>query len=83
VDTGTLSTNVEGWADVHSNGALTGFAVFRWAPQGLTSGPGITTPWEGTVPLQTTLSSSTVIVPFDNTNGFATGLALGISIHPA
>jgi hypothetical protein len=32
---------------------------------------------EGTVPLQTSLTASTVIVPFDNTSGFATGLALG------
>jgi hypothetical protein len=77
VDTGTMSANVEGWADVHSNGPLTGFAVFRYAPQGLTSGPGVTTPWEGTVPLQTLLTASTVIVPFDNTSGFATGIALG------
>ena len=69
--------NVQGWADVHSDGPLTGFAVFRYAPQGLNSGPGITTPWEGTVPLQTSLTASTVIVPFDNTSGFATGLALG------
>jgi hypothetical protein len=43
----------------------------------LTSGPGTTTPWEGTVPLQTLLTASTVIVPFDNTNGYATGIALG------
>jgi hypothetical protein len=51
--------------------------VFRYAPQGLSGGPGVTTPWEGTVPLQTLLSASTVIVPFDNTGGFATGIALG------
>jgi hypothetical protein len=78
IDTGARSGNVvQGWADVHSDGPLTGFAVFRLAPQGLNSGPGITTPWEGTVPLQTILTASTVVVPFDNTNGFATGLALG------
>jgi hypothetical protein len=68
---------LQGWADVRGDGPLTGFAVFRRAPQGLNSGPGITTPWEGTVPLQTSLTASSVIVPFDNTGGFATGLALG------
>jgi pseudomonalisin len=77
VDTGFLSALVEGWADVHSNGSLTGFAVFRYAPQGLVSGPGVATPWEGTVPLQTQLSTSLMIVPFDNTNGFSTGVAVG------
>ncbi len=78
IDTGAVSGNgVQGWADVHGDGPLTGFAVFRWAPQGLNSGPGIITPWEGTVPLQTSLMASTVVVPFDNTSGFATGLALG------
>jgi hypothetical protein len=77
VGTGTLSATVQGWADVLSNGTLTGFAVFRYAPQGLRSGSGITTPWEGTVPLQTQLSPTAITVPFDNTNGFATGVALG------
>lgn len=74
---GSSGSVVQGWADVHGDGAVTGFAVFRYAPQGLSSGPGIATPWEGTVPLQTLLTASTVIVPFDNTGGFATGLALG------
>ena len=74
VDTGSLSATVQGWADVQSNGSLTGFAVFRYALNGLTKGP---TPWEGTVPLQTQLSPTLMIVPFDNTNGFATGVAVG------
>jgi len=77
VDTGSLSVTAQGWADVLSSGPLTGFAVFRYAPQGLISGPGVTTPWEGTVPLQTLLTASSVIVPFDNTGAFATGIALG------
>jgi hypothetical protein len=73
----SVSATVEGWVDVLSNGAVTGFGVFRYAPQGLNNGPGITVPWEGTVPLQTQLSPTTVVVSFDNTNGFATGFALG------
>ena len=77
VDTGTLAATSQGWAEVLSSGPLTGFAVFRYAPQGLTCGPGVTTPWEGTVPLQTLLTASTVIVPFDNTGAFATGIAVG------
>lgn len=77
VDTGTLSGLAQGWVDVRSNGVLTAFAVFRYAPAGLSGKPGITTPWEGTVPLQTQLSPTTLIVPFDNTNGFADGVALG------
>jgi hypothetical protein len=77
VDTLAASATVQGWADVRANGTLTGFAVFRYAPQGLSSGSGITTPWEGTVPLQTQLSPTSMIVPFDNTNGFSTGVALG------
>jgi hypothetical protein len=77
VDTGLLTATSQGWAEVLSSGPLTGFAVFRYAPQGLISGPGVTTPWEGTVPLQTLLTASTVIVPYDNTDGFATGIALG------
>jgi pseudomonalisin len=77
VDTQTLSANVEGWVDVLSSGALTGFAVFRYAPQGLSGGPGLITPWEGTVPLQTLLAPALLTFPFDNTNGFSSGLALG------
>lgn len=77
IDAGYPGATVEGWADVHANGSVTGFAVFRYAPQGLTGGPGIATPWEGTVPLQAQLSTSLMIVPFNNANGFATGIALG------
>jgi hypothetical protein len=77
VDTGSLTATAQGWAEVLSSGPLTGFAVFRYAPQGLSGAPGATTPWEGTVPLQTLLTASSVIVPFDNTGAFATGLALG------
>ena len=77
VGTGALTSTVEGWADVLSGAAVSGFAIFRYAPQGLTPGPGVATPWEATVPMQSQLSPSTMILPFDNTNGFATGVALG------
>jgi hypothetical protein len=80
VDTGinnSLASSVEGWTEVLSNGAITGFAVFRFAPDGLFAGPGITTPLEGTVPLQLLLTPTTMTLPFDNTNGFLTGLSLG------
>ncbi len=84
LDTEPASTTSAGWVDVLSNGSLTGFAVFRYAPQGLSGAPGTVTPWEGTVALQTQLSPTLMVVPFDNTNGFATGIALGnLSTSPA
>ncbi len=77
VDTGTLGALAQGWVDVRASGVVTGFAVFRYGPQGLSGKPGVPTPWEGTVPLQTQLLPSAIIVPFDNTNGFSDGIALG------
>ncbi len=77
VASGALPSNVEGWAEVISTAPVNGFAVFRYAPEGLTPGPGVATPWEATVPLQAQLSASTMILPFDNTDGFSTGAALG------
>ena len=73
------SDNVEGWIDVLSTTAsVSGFGVFRYAPGGLTPGAtGFVTPWEGTVPLQTQLTPSTLTLPFDNTNGFNNGVAIG------
>jgi hypothetical protein len=88
-------TNVEGWVDVLAGTAdasgfgVNGFAVFRrgYTP-GLTTGsPGFETsgsaglapPIEGTVPLQTQLTPSTLTLPFDNTtaNQFTNAVAIG------
>jgi len=57
---------VAGWADVLSSGSVAGFAIFQSA---------VGTPSEGTVPLQTQLTS-TLVLPYDNTNGFVMGVAL-------
>jgi hypothetical protein len=56
-----------GWADVSASGPLEGYAVFAYSPP---AGP----PSEGTVPLDTRLSSS-LVLPYDNTNGSQTGIA--------
>jgi streptogramin lyase len=70
---------------------LNGFAVFRegytpglttGAPGFDTSGPGaigLVPPIEGTVPLQTQLTPTTMVLPFDNTtaNGFTNAVAIG------
>jgi hypothetical protein len=80
------AVNVQGWVDVLATTAVSGFAVFTCATTGLTSGgAGFVTPWEGTVPLQTQLSASTITLPFDNTTPsyaapgtqFTTGIAIG------
>jgi hypothetical protein len=80
------AANVEGWVDVLATTSVSGFAVFTYATTGLTSGgAGFVTPWEGTVPLQTQLSASTITLPFDNTTPsyaapgtqFTTGIAIG------
>jgi hypothetical protein len=66
------SPNVQGWADVLSNGALSGFAVFRDGGAA-----------EAAVPLQTQIGTS-ISLPFDNTNGYSTGIALvNLSGSPA
>ena len=72
------AVNVQGWVDVLATATVSGFAVFTYAPGGLTPGaPGFVTPWEGTVPLQTQLTPTTMVLPFDNTNGFNNGVAIG------
>jgi hypothetical protein len=79
------TTLAQGWVDVLSTAAVGGFAVFRYAPNGLApNGSGYSTPWEGTVPLQTQLSVGTITLPFDNTTPsysaagqFTTGIAIG------
>jgi len=58
------SAVVEGWVDVLGSGALSGFAVFR---DGGAS--------EAAVPLETQIGSS-VSLPFDNTGGYSTGIAI-------
>ena len=63
VATGTSAVNVEGWADVLGNGSLSGIAVFS---NGTT---------EAAVPLQSQIGTS-ISLPFDNTNGASTGVAL-------
>lgn len=61
-----MATTAVGWAEVVSSG-VNGFAIFR---QSTVNGSS-----EGTVPLQTQFPSI-MMVPYDNTNGFVTGLAL-------
>jgi hypothetical protein len=63
-----LASLVWGWADVLSSGVVDGFAIFR------TKCPTCTAS-EGTVPLRS-LFQSTLIVPYDNTANFVTGVAL-------
>ncbi len=65
---GQLPSTLVGWADVDSTVPLGGYAIFRYSPQ---SG----SPEEGTVLLQSQLPSAFTL-PYDNTNGFATGVAL-------
>jgi hypothetical protein len=57
-----------GWADVESRGAITGYAVFSYNPPGLPAS-------EGTVSLDTAGLQS-MVIPYDNVDGFQTGLAL-------
>ena len=79
------ATLAQGWVDVLSTAAVNGFAVFRFAPNGLApTASGYFTPYEGTVPLQTQLSVGTITLPFDNTTPsyspsgqFSTGIAIG------
>src|SRR5437867_3349500 len=59
---------IVGWADVSASGPLEGSAVFGFTP---TAGPSS----EGTVPLDTRLLSS-LMLPYDDTNGSRTGIAL-------
>jgi sugar lactone lactonase YvrE len=54
-----------GWADVLSSGPLEGYSVFSFNPAGA----------EGTVEFDTRLSS-TLVLPYDNTNGSLTGVAV-------
>jgi hypothetical protein len=62
-----IATTVVGWADVVSSGPVNGYAIFRTTSGGL--------PSEGTVPLQTQFTSK-LVLPYDNTAGFVTGVAI-------
>jgi virginiamycin B lyase len=69
VDTGAqFASTVTGWADVTSTAALGGYAIFRQTPR--TGAPS-----EGTVPLQNQFPT-TILLPYDNTNGLVMGVAL-------
>src|SRR5262249_45309793 len=57
-----------GWADVLANGALSGYLTFGVTSSGVP-------PSEGTVPLDARLSTS-LILPYDNTGGAQTALAV-------
>jgi hypothetical protein len=57
-----------GWAEVQGSGPLAGYSVFRLRSPG---GADL----EGTVPLDSRGSSS-IVLSFDNTGGFQTGMAL-------
>lgn len=62
------SSTATGWADIFSSGEVTGYAIFKQQNHdGIVS--------EGTVPLERSPTQSFVL-PFDNTAGFTTGVAL-------
>jgi hypothetical protein len=62
------SATVVGWAEVISAGPVAGFAIFRQrGPDGRDS--------EGTAPVESGGTAS-LLLPFDNTAGFVTGVAL-------
>lgn len=64
----TSATLLEGWAEVLGSGPVGGFAIFRYVGSGGSAS-------EGTVPLQTTFPAG-LILPYDNTSGFVTGMAI-------
>lgn len=64
----TTSATVVGWVEVTSSGPISGFAIFRSRGQDGKDA-------EGTAPLESGRTSS-LVLPFDNTTGFATGVAL-------
>jgi hypothetical protein len=64
VATVAAASTVQAWVDVLSSGPLSGFAVFRYAGAS-----------EAAVPLQSQTGTS-ISLPFDNTGGYSTGVAL-------
>ena len=83
-DTGPTSI---GWADVAASAQLEGYGVLRWRSSGLPD-------FEATVPMDTNVSflaasygagrygPEWLMIPFDNTNGFQTGLAVVVEGQP-
>jgi hypothetical protein len=68
IETGARTpATVVGWAHVESRLPLGGYAIFRFTSPGLP-------PSEGTVSLDASEQSS-LVIPYDNTNGYVTGLA--------
>jgi hypothetical protein len=67
IDSASASIAV-GWADVQATGPLTGYAVFRQLEAG-------TRDAEATTPLDTRLSSL-LVLPYNNADGFRTGIGL-------
>lgn len=62
------SATLVGWAEVISSGPVSGYAIFRQRGQDGRDA-------EGTAPVESSRTSS-LILPFDNTAGFVTGVAL-------
>jgi hypothetical protein len=58
----------DGWADVLATGALSGYLTFELSTTALPDS-------EGSIALDSRLSSS-LLLPYDNTNGYQTGVAL-------
>ena len=63
-----IASLITGWADIQSVGSPGGYAIFRWTPP-------TGSPQEGTVPLQSEFPT-TFTLPYDNTAGFSTGVAI-------
>lgn len=71
----SASATLVGWVEVISSGPVAGFAIFRQRGQNGRDS-------EGTAPLETSRSSS-LMLPFDSTTGFSTGVALVNSTNQA
>jgi hypothetical protein len=65
---GGTGVTADGWGEVLSSAPLSGFAIFRTASSNSPTS-------EGTVPLQTQFPTS-IVLPYDNTAGSSTGVAL-------
>ena len=69
IQTGGIGGTINvGWTDVQATGPLVGYSIFAVSVPGAPDS-------EGTVPLDNAISSS-LSLPYDNTNGYRTGLAL-------
>ncbi len=66
--TSPSATEQSGWAQVLGPSSVKGYAVFQFLPAGGTES-------EGTVPLDQS-GQATLLLPFDNTNGLQTAVAL-------